>query len=109
MIPVTTGTGSARHIDVVEFAAKAVRVHDYHADPTIDDIAEPKREGPLAFFAKAVLAGQDRIARPLVDAWVTAGQLASMILGDMARSPLRSCDTRLRSSLRSTAAAGWRT
>ena len=36
---------------------KAVRVHEYHADPTVDDIAEPKIEGPLDVIVKIGGAG----------------------------------------------------
>ncbi len=36
---------------------KAVRVHAYHADPTLDDIAEPKIEGPLDVIVKIGGAG----------------------------------------------------
>ena len=36
---------------------KAVRVHAYHADPVIDDIAEPKLEGPLDVIVKIGGAG----------------------------------------------------
>ena len=39
------------------------------------------------FFTKAVLAGQDRVARPRVDAGATPAQLASMRLGDIEASP----------------------
>ena len=31
---------------------KAVRVHEYHADPTIDDIPEPTIQGPLDAIVK---------------------------------------------------------
>jgi NAD+-dependent secondary alcohol dehydrogenase Adh1 len=36
---------------------KAVRVHEYHADPRIDDIPEPKIEGPLDVIVKIGGAG----------------------------------------------------
>src|ERR687884_2111039 len=45
---------SARSMEV---AVKAVRVHEYHADPTVDDIAEPKIEGPLDVIVKIGGAG----------------------------------------------------
>jgi NAD+-dependent secondary alcohol dehydrogenase Adh1 len=41
----------------MEVAVKAVRVHEYHADPTVDDIAEPKIEGPLDVIVKIGGAG----------------------------------------------------
>jgi NAD+-dependent secondary alcohol dehydrogenase Adh1 len=36
---------------------RAVRVHQYHSDPTIDDIPEPKLEGPLDVIVKIGGAG----------------------------------------------------
>jgi len=36
---------------------KAVRVHEYHADPTIDDIPEPQIQGPLDVIVKIGGAG----------------------------------------------------
>jgi NAD+-dependent secondary alcohol dehydrogenase Adh1 len=36
---------------------KAVRVHKYHADPAVDEIAEPKLEGPLDVIVKVGGAG----------------------------------------------------
>jgi NAD+-dependent secondary alcohol dehydrogenase Adh1 len=36
---------------------KAVRVHEYHADPRIDDIPEPKVEGPLDVVVRVGGAG----------------------------------------------------
>ncbi|MBO0874827.1 MAG: NAD(P)-dependent alcohol dehydrogenase [Pseudonocardia sp.] len=36
---------------------RAVRVHEYHADPVIDDIPEPKVEGPLDVVVKIGGAG----------------------------------------------------
>src|SRR5919205_592108 len=45
---------SARSMEV---AVKAVRVHEYHADPRVDDIAEPKIEGPLDVIVKIGGAG----------------------------------------------------
>src|SRR5919206_2823732 len=45
---------SARSMEV---AVKAVRVHEYHADPTVDDIAEPKLAGPLDVIVKIGGAG----------------------------------------------------
>jgi len=36
---------------------KAVRVHEYHSDPRLDDIAEPKIEGPLDVVVKIGGAG----------------------------------------------------
>ena len=39
------------------------------------------------FLEKAVVAGQDRVARPLVDAGVGPDELAELTLGSLARSP----------------------
>jgi metal-sulfur cluster biosynthetic enzyme len=39
------------------------------------------------FLTKAVLAGQDRVARPLVDAGVGPDELAAMTLGEVPASP----------------------
>jgi metal-sulfur cluster biosynthetic enzyme len=39
------------------------------------------------FLGKAVIAGQDRVARPLVDAGATPEQLAAMTLGEVPPSP----------------------
>ena len=39
-----------------------------------------------AFLTKAVLAGQDRVARPLVDAGATPEELAALTLGEVPRS-----------------------
>ena len=36
---------------------KAVRVHQYHEDPKIDDIPEPKIQGPLDVIVKIGGAG----------------------------------------------------
>jgi NAD+-dependent secondary alcohol dehydrogenase Adh1 len=36
---------------------RAVRVHEYHADPTIDDVADPKLQGPLDVIVKIGGAG----------------------------------------------------
>jgi NAD+-dependent secondary alcohol dehydrogenase Adh1 len=36
---------------------RAVRVHDYHQDPTVDDIGEPKLTGPLDVIVKIGGAG----------------------------------------------------
>jgi NAD+-dependent secondary alcohol dehydrogenase Adh1 len=36
---------------------RAVRVHEYHADPTVDDIGEPKLAGPLDVIVKIGGAG----------------------------------------------------
>ncbi|MBV9832619.1 MAG: NAD(P)-dependent alcohol dehydrogenase, partial [Marmoricola sp.] len=36
---------------------KAVRVHEYKKDPSIDDIAEPKLQGPLDVIIKIGGAG----------------------------------------------------
>src|ERR671914_1953296 len=36
---------------------KAVRVHDYHTDPKIDDISEPQLQGPLDVIVKIGGAG----------------------------------------------------
>ncbi|MEN3302302.1 MAG: NAD+-dependent secondary alcohol dehydrogenase Adh1, partial [Pseudonocardia sp.] len=36
---------------------RAVRVHEYHSDPTIDDIPEPTLQGPLDVIVKVGGAG----------------------------------------------------
>jgi len=36
---------------------RAVRVHEYHSDPTVDEVAEPKIEGPLDVIVKVGGAG----------------------------------------------------
>ena len=36
---------------------KAVRVHEYHSDPQIDDIPEPTLQGPLDVIVKVGGAG----------------------------------------------------
>lgn len=36
---------------------RAVRVHEYHADPSVDDIAEPKLQGPLDVIVRIGGAG----------------------------------------------------
>ncbi|HYH28811.1 MAG TPA: alcohol dehydrogenase catalytic domain-containing protein, partial [Pseudonocardia sp.] len=51
---------------------KAVRVHEYHADPKIDDIPEPKLEGPLDVIVKIGGAGVCR-----TDLHILEGQWAA--------------------------------
>ncbi|TQM43339.1 NAD(P)-dependent alcohol dehydrogenase [Pseudonocardia cypriaca] len=51
---------------------KAVRVHDYHTDPKIDDIAEPELQGPLDVIVKVGGAGVCR-----TDLHILEGQWAA--------------------------------
>ncbi|TWF75708.1 NAD+-dependent secondary alcohol dehydrogenase Adh1 [Pseudonocardia hierapolitana] len=51
---------------------KAVRVHDYHADPKIDDIDEPRLQGPLDVIVKIGGAGVCR-----TDLHILEGQWAA--------------------------------
>jgi NAD+-dependent secondary alcohol dehydrogenase Adh1 len=51
---------------------KAVRVHDYHTDPKIDDIAEPELQGPLDVIVKIGGAGVCR-----TDLHILEGQWAA--------------------------------
>jgi NAD+-dependent secondary alcohol dehydrogenase Adh1 len=51
---------------------KAVRVHDYHTDPKIDDIAEPQLQGPLDVIVKIGGAGVCR-----TDLHILEGQWAA--------------------------------
>ena len=52
---------------------KAVRVHEYHADPTIDDIPEPQIQGPLDVIVKIGGAGVCR-----TDLHILVGQGADL-------------------------------
>jgi NAD+-dependent secondary alcohol dehydrogenase Adh1 len=52
---------------------KAVRVHEYHVDPSIDDIPEPKIEGPLDVVVKVGGAGVCR-----TDLHILEGQWADL-------------------------------
>ena len=52
---------------------KAVRVHEYHVDPSIDDIPEPKIEGPLDVVVKIGGAGVCR-----TDLHILEGQWADL-------------------------------
>ena len=52
---------------------KAVRVHEYHVDPSIDDIPEPKIEGPLDVVVKIGGAGVCR-----TDLHILEGQWAEL-------------------------------
>jgi NAD+-dependent secondary alcohol dehydrogenase Adh1 len=52
---------------------KAVRVHEYHADPTIDDIPEPEIRGPLDVIVKIGGAGVCR-----TDLHILEGQWADL-------------------------------
>lgn len=57
---------------------KAVRVHDYHADPKIDDIPEPKLAGPLDVIVKIGGAGVCR-----TDLHIIEGQWDAMMGPDL--------------------------
>ncbi len=57
---------------------KAVRVHGYHVDPTIDDIAEPKLEGPLDVIVKIGGAGVCR-----TDLHILEGQWAEAMAPEL--------------------------
>ncbi len=59
-------------------AARAGFMETFEGE-AVDDLEELRR----TFFAKAVLAGQDRVARPLVDAGATPAELAAMTLGEV--------------------------
>lgn len=52
------------------------------AGEAVDELAELRRQ----FLGKAALAGQDRVARPLVDAGATPEDLAGVRLGDLPAS-----------------------
>jgi metal-sulfur cluster biosynthetic enzyme len=52
-----------------------------------DEAVEELDELRALFLRKAVVAGADRVARPLVDAGATPEQLASMTLGEVPPSP----------------------
>lgn len=52
---------------------KAVRVHEYHADPSIDDIPEPQIQGPLDVIVKIGGAGVCR-----TDLHILEGQWADL-------------------------------
>jgi NAD+-dependent secondary alcohol dehydrogenase Adh1 len=52
---------------------RAVRVHAYHADPSIDDIPEPKLEGPLDVIVKIGGAGVCRTDLHIINGdWAAA-------------------------------------
>jgi NAD+-dependent secondary alcohol dehydrogenase Adh1 len=52
---------------------KAVRVHEYHADPRVDEVAEPKIEGPLDVIVKIGGAGVCRTDLHIIDGqWAAA-------------------------------------
>ncbi|WP_028921610.1 NAD(P)-dependent alcohol dehydrogenase [Pseudonocardia acaciae] len=57
---------------------RAVRVHQYHADPMIDDIPEPKLEGPLDVIVKVGGAGVCR-----TDLHILEGQWAEAMCPDL--------------------------
>jgi NAD+-dependent secondary alcohol dehydrogenase Adh1 len=57
---------------------KAVRVHDYHRDPVIDDIAEPKLSGPLDVIVKVGGAGVCR-----TDLHILEGQWAEAMAPEL--------------------------
>jgi NAD+-dependent secondary alcohol dehydrogenase Adh1 len=57
---------------------RAVRVHDYHADPTIDDIPEPKLAGPLDVIVKVGGAGVCR-----TDLHILEGQWADAMAPEL--------------------------
>ena len=56
-----------------EPAVKAVRVHAYHEDPKIDDIPEPKLQGPLDVIVKIGGAGVCRTDLHILDGRVGRG------------------------------------
>jgi NAD+-dependent secondary alcohol dehydrogenase Adh1 len=52
---------------------KAVRVHEYHADPRVDEVAEPKVEGPLDVIVKIGGAGVCRTDLHIIEGqWAAA-------------------------------------
>ena len=57
---------------------KAVRVHEYHRDPVIDDIAEPKLGGPLDVIVKVGGAGVCR-----TDLHILEGQWAEAMAPEL--------------------------
>lgn len=57
---------------------RAVRVHEYHADPVIDDIPEPKVEGPLDVVVKIGGAGVCR-----TDLHILEGQWAEAMAPEL--------------------------
>jgi len=57
---------------------KAVRVHEYHRDPQIDDIAEPKLSGPLDVIVKVGGAGVCR-----TDLHILEGQWAEAMAPEL--------------------------
>lgn len=57
---------------------RAVRVHQYHADPMVDDIPEPKLEGPLDVIVKVGGAGVCR-----TDLHILEGQWAEAMGPDL--------------------------
>lgn len=56
-----------------------VAAFEGEADAELDELRHQ-------FLAKATVAGQDRVARPLVDAGATPAELAGLTLGDVAAS-----------------------
>ena len=52
---------------------KAVRVHEYHADPRIDDVPEPQLRGPLDVIVRIGGAGVCR-----TDLHILEGQWADL-------------------------------
>ena len=67
-------------------AAQAGFVESFGGSDQGEAVAELD-ELRLQFFRKAALAGQDRVARPLVDAGVGPDELADMTLGAVPPSP----------------------
>jgi NAD+-dependent secondary alcohol dehydrogenase Adh1 len=61
-----------------EGSMKAVRVHAYHADPSIDDVAEPKVEGPLDVVVRIGGAGVCR-----TDLHILEGQWAEAMAPEL--------------------------
>jgi metal-sulfur cluster biosynthetic enzyme len=67
-------------------AARAGFVESFRGSDQGEAVAELD-ELRLQFFRKAALAGQDRVARPLVDAGSTPEELARLTLGEVPPSP----------------------
>src|SRR5262249_191110 len=64
-------------------AARAGFVTSFGADQARGELDELRRD----FVRKAVLAGTDRVCRPLLRAGVSADRLATTTLGDLVPSP----------------------
>ena len=64
----------------VAAGAGFVRIFEGETTAELDELR-------ATFLTKAVVAGQDRVARPLVDAGATPGELATMTLADAPPSP----------------------